>query len=108
MLSSPSRTGPPSSPESDLDVDSAPDETAPENLSLKKDDSASPPPTPLDTISMLRNTVGNNGHGGFIPYHHAQYNMSPIPSQRSPIDVLLRLVELLYQFAIYYLFNFQL
>lgn len=45
VLSSPSRTGPPSSPESDLDVDSAPDDATPENLSLKKEDSTSPPPT---------------------------------------------------------------
>lgn len=39
---SPSRTGPPSSPESDLDVDSAPDDATPENLSLKKDNSPTP------------------------------------------------------------------
>lgn len=88
MTVSPSRNGPPSSPESDLDVDSAPDEATPENLSLKKDDSSSPPTTPTDNINILRH-AGNNGHGGFMPYHHAHF-MSSLPSQRSPIDVLLR------------------
>ncbi|XP_037912299.1 doublesex- and mab-3-related transcription factor A2 isoform X2 [Hermetia illucens] len=85
---SPARTGPPSSPESDLDVDSAPDEATPENLSLKKDDSTSPPATPADSLNLLRHPVGGNGQG-FIPYHHSQY-MGAIPSQRSPVDVLLR------------------
>lgn len=96
-LSSPSRTGPPSSPESDLDVDSAPDEAAPENLSLKKDDSQSPPTTPSsDQLKILRHAGGmvtsaaNNGHGGFMPYHHQTQFMAAMPSQRSPIDVLLR------------------
>lgn len=91
VSSSPSRTGPPSSPESDLDVDSAPDEATPENLSLKKDDSTSPPTTPLaDTINILRQTSGNNGHGGFIPYHQTQFLGTMPQTQRSPIDVLLR------------------
>lgn len=97
-------TGPPSSPESDLDVDSAPDDITPENLSLKKDDSRSPPivatvTPPLDNLcknidlnndsryidadwtynfaAILRH-AGNNFQG-FMPYHqHAQqYNQLP-------------------------------
>lgn len=86
---SPSQAGAPSSPESDLDVDSAPDEATPENLSLKKDDSTSPPSTPSDNLNILRHVGNNNGHGGFLPYHQAQF-MGSLPSQRSPIDVLLR------------------
>ncbi|KAJ6637450.1 Doublesex- and mab-3-related transcription factor A2 [Pseudolycoriella hygida] len=86
---SPSQAGAPSSPESDLDVDSAPDEATPENLSLKKDDSTSPPSTPSDNLNILRHVGNNNGHGGFLPYHQAQF-MGALPSQRSPIDVLLR------------------
>ncbi|ALC47170.1 dmrt99B [Drosophila busckii] len=69
---SPARTGPPSSPESDLDVDSAPDEATPENLSLKKEDSNSPPNTPAENLHLLRSF--GNGHGqGFMPYHHQQF-----------------------------------
>lgn len=92
LVESPNRHGAPSSPESDLDVDSAPDEATPENLSLKKDDSTSPPNTPIDAMNLLRHAnSGNNGHGGFLPYHQSQF-MSGLPSQqqRSPIDVLLR------------------
>ncbi|XP_055852159.1 doublesex- and mab-3-related transcription factor A2 [Episyrphus balteatus] len=98
---SPARTGPPSSPESDLDVDSAPDEATPENLSLKKDDSTSPPTTPSDSLHILR-SFSNNGQG-FIPYHHhSQFMPAAMPThqlqqqqqqqhqQRSPVDVLLR------------------
>lgn len=91
VLSSPSRTGQPSSPESDLDVDSAPDEATPENLSLKKDDSTSPPSTPsIDNIIRHSTASINNGHGGFMPYHHQAQFLATMPSQRSPIDVLLR------------------
>lgn len=94
VLSSPSRTGQPSSPESDLDVDSAPDEATPENLSLKKDDSTSPPSTPsMDAVTnIMRHSGGtvNNGHGGFLPYHHTNQFLASMPTQRSPIDVLLR------------------
>ncbi|XP_068156834.1 doublesex- and mab-3-related transcription factor A2 [Drosophila tropicalis] len=69
---SPARTGPPSSPESDLDVDSAPDEATPENLSLKKEDSQSPPNTPAENLHLLRSF--SNGHAqGFMPYHHSQF-----------------------------------
>ncbi|KAH8384138.1 hypothetical protein KR009_012246 [Drosophila setifemur] len=69
---SPARTGPPSSPESDLDVDSAPDEPTPENLSLKKEDSQSPPNTPAENLHLLRSF--SNSHGqGFMPYHHTQF-----------------------------------
>lgn len=92
MTSSPNRNGRPSSPESDLDVDSAPDEATPENLSLKKDDSTSPPHTPIENMNMMRHGAGN-GNGptsGFMPYHQAAHFMGTMPSQRSPIDVLLR------------------
>ncbi|KAI8123037.1 hypothetical protein FF38_11688 [Lucilia cuprina] len=117
---SPARTGPPSSPESDLDVDSAPDEATPENLSLKKEDSTSPPHTPSnDSMHMLRSF--NNGNAqGFMPYHHTQFlaaaaasahshaqhaqhsphhpqqpqmppqHPSASQQQRSPVDVLMR------------------
>ncbi|KAH8271383.1 hypothetical protein KR018_008095 [Drosophila ironensis] len=69
---SPARTGPPSSPESDLDVDSAPDEATPENLSLKKEDSQSPPNTPAENLHLLRSFSGTHGQG-FMPYHHTQF-----------------------------------
>ncbi|KAH8332653.1 hypothetical protein KR074_008372 [Drosophila pseudoananassae] len=69
---SPARTGPPSSPESDLDVDSAPDEATPENLSLKKEDSQSPPNTPAENLHLLRTFSSNHGQG-FMPYHHTQF-----------------------------------
>lgn len=92
---SPDRNGPPSSPESDLDVDSAPDDATPENLSLKKEDSTSPPNTPVENLHMLRNAT--NGQG-FLPYHqhHTQFlTAAAVAShqqqqQRSPVDVLLR------------------
>ncbi|BFF91345.1 doublesex- and mab-3-related transcription factor A2 [Drosophila madeirensis] len=114
---SPARTGPPSSPESDLDVDSAPDEATPENLSLKKEDSQSPPNTPAENLHLLR-SFGNGHAQGFMPYHHTQFLAaaglpthhhpaahSPLQQQhlgqhpqqqqqqqqqRSPIDVLMR------------------
>ncbi|KAH8358441.1 hypothetical protein KR093_000287 [Drosophila rubida] len=116
---SPARTGPPSSPESDLDVDSAPDEATPENLSLKKEDSNSPPNTPAENLHLLR-SFGNGHAQGFMPYHHtqflaaaglpahhpaaqsqlqqqqqqqqhlAQHPQSQHQQQRSPIDVLMR------------------
>lgn len=90
---SPNRNGPPSSPESDLDVDSAPDDATPENLSLKKEGSLSPPSTPSsDNIGILRH-AGNNLQG-FLPYHQ-QYpqgipGLPGLGGQRSPVDVLLR------------------
>lgn len=92
ITNSPNRNGAPSSPESDLDVDSAPDEATPENLSLKKDDSTSPPNTPLDNMNIMRHIGGavNGQGGGFMPYHQASQFMGTMPSQRSPIDVLLR------------------
>lgn len=92
ISSSPNQNGRPSSPESDLDVDSAPDEATPENLSLKKDDSTSPPHTPIENVNMMRHVTGNgNGQsGGFMPYHQTAHFMGTMPSQRSPIDVLLR------------------
>ncbi|XP_064535806.1 doublesex- and mab-3-related transcription factor A2 [Drosophila montana] len=114
---SPARTGPPSSPESDLDVDSAPDEATPENLSLKKEDSNSPPNTPAENLHLLR-SFGNGHAQGFMPYHHTQFLAAAgLPThhpaaqtsmqqqqqqhlgqhphqqqqqQRSPIDVLMR------------------
>ncbi|KAH8311946.1 hypothetical protein KR044_008723 [Drosophila immigrans] len=112
---SPARTGPPSSPESDLDVDSAPDEATPENLSLKKEDSNSPPNTPAENLHLLR-SFGNGHAQGFMPYHHTQFlaaaglpthhpaaqaqlqqqHLAQHPQsqhqqqQRSPIDVLMR------------------
>ncbi|EDW39105.1 GL13902 [Drosophila persimilis] len=73
---SPARTGPPSSPESDLDVDSAPDEATPENLSLKKEDSQSPPNTPAENLHLLR-SFGNGHAQGFMPYHHTQFLAPP-------------------------------
>ncbi|XP_017469342.1 PREDICTED: doublesex- and mab-3-related transcription factor A2 isoform X1 [Rhagoletis zephyria] len=76
---SPTRTGPPSSPESDLDVDSAPDEATPENLSLKKEDSNSPPNTPADNLHLLR-TFNNGAAQGFIPYHHSQFLAAAMPA----------------------------
>lgn len=92
VTSSPNRNGRPSSPESDLDVDSAPDEATPENLSLKKDDSTSPPNTPMENMNSIRGTSngGNGQGGGFMPYHQATQFMGAMSSQRSPIDVLLR------------------
>uniref|UniRef100_A0A182PBK4 DMA domain-containing protein n=1 Tax=Anopheles epiroticus TaxID=199890 RepID=A0A182PBK4_9DIPT len=91
---SPGQTGPPSSPESDLDVDSTPDDSiAPENLSLKKD------PTVAYTKPAAL-VPGTNGAAGFLPYGPqpatTQYppaigvSASPASSQRSPVDVLLR------------------
>lgn len=76
----------PSSPESDLDVDdSAPDEATPENLSLKKKERSKSP-------------AGNNNFNnnmGFLPYPqpYHQPNVSTSPTQRSPVDVLLRCVH---------------
>lgn len=73
----------PSSPESDLDVDdSAPDDATPENLSLKKKERSKSP-------------IGNsnfNNNLGFLPYQQTyhQQNVSTSPTQRSPVDVLLR------------------
>ncbi|XP_055586978.1 doublesex- and mab-3-related transcription factor A2 [Uranotaenia lowii] len=75
MKMSPSRNGPPSSPESDLDVDSAPDDSvAPENLSLKKDTSTS-------------NNGNGNGNGGGDSVH----NKSVSPSDRASPPVGLGL-----------------
>jgi len=73
----------PSSVESDLDVDdSANDEAAPENLSLKKKE-RSKSPTAINNF---------NNNLGFLPYPQPfhQPNISTSPNQRSPIDVLLR------------------
>ncbi|EDS45782.1 conserved hypothetical protein [Culex quinquefasciatus] len=110
MKLSPSRNGPPSSPESDLDVDdSAPDDSvvAPENLSLKKDSGAGSQSQAKDSPDRNAGSPVNNGLGngvgsvasslGFLPYHNhtPQYQHglgvagSPTP-QRSPVDVLLR------------------
>lgn len=81
---SPSRNqASPSSPESDLDVDdSATDEAAPENLSLKKEKRSNSP--------AGQNSFNNNL--GFLPYQqpYHQPNVSTSPTQRSPVDVLLR------------------
>lgn len=92
ITSSPNRNGRPSSPESDLDVDSAPDEATPENLSLKKDDSTSPPNTPIDNSNLMRHVhVNGIQSAGFMPYHQTSHQfMSTMTTQRSPIDVLLR------------------
>ncbi|XP_041779034.1 doublesex- and mab-3-related transcription factor A2 isoform X3 [Anopheles merus] len=93
---SPSQTGPPSSPESDLDVDSTPDDSiAPENLSLKKD------PANVYTKPAATLVPVTNGGTGFLPYNQppaaaTQYQQalgvsaSQASSQRSPVDVLLR------------------
>ncbi|KAL7018177.1 hypothetical protein ACKWTF_010660 [Chironomus riparius] len=79
---SPPHNHSPSSPESDLDVDSAPDEVAPENLSLKKKERSKSPVT--------NNNLHNNL--GFLPYQQSfhQPNVSTSPNQRSPVDVLSR------------------
>lgn len=69
---SPVHTGPPSSPESDLDVDSAPDEATPENLSLKKEESTSPPHS-SSSAETIRNFGANNNPQGFVPYHHTHF-----------------------------------
>lgn len=72
----------PSSPESDLDVDdSAPDDAAPENLSLKRKERSKSP--------AVNNSFNSNL--GFLPYQQPfhQSNVST-PAQRSPIDVLLK------------------
>lgn len=80
----------PSSPESDLDVDdSAPEEATPENLSLKKKERSKSP-------------AGNNNFNtslGFLPYQqpYHQPNVSTSPTQRSPVDVLLRFVTASFQ-----------
>ena len=81
---SPTHNHSPSSPESDLDVDSAPDEVAPENLSLKKKERSKSPVT--------NNNLHNNL--GFLPYQQSfhQPNVSTSPNQRSPVDVLSRFV----------------
>jgi hypothetical protein len=76
---SPTHNQSPSSPESDLDVDSAPDEIAPENLSLKKKERSKSP------IANYNNNLG------FLPYQQFhQANVSTSPNQRSPVDVLSR------------------
>lgn len=82
---SPSRNHSPSSPESDLDVDSAPDEIVPENLSLKKKERSKSP---------AGNNNNFNNNLGFLPYQQPSFtNVATSPSsQRSPVDVLLRLV----------------
>lgn len=85
---SPTQNHSPSSPESDLDVDSAPDEIVPENLSLKKKERSKSP-------------AGNNNFNnnlGFLPYQQPSFpNVTTSPSsQRSPVDVLLRFVRLPY------------
>lgn len=92
MSSSPNQNGRASSPESDLDVDSAPDEATPENLSLKKDDSTSPPNTPIENPNMMRHMhINGSQNTGFMPYHQASHQfMGAMSTQRSPIDVLLR------------------
>lgn len=92
ISSSPNQNGRPSSPESDLDVDSAPDEATPENLSLKKDDSTSPPNTPIENPNMMRHMhVNGSQNAGFMPYHQASHQyMGAMTTQPSPIDVLLR------------------
>lgn len=85
---SPAQNHSPSSPESDLDVDSAPDEIVPENLSLKKKERSKSP--------AVNNNFNNNL--GFLPYQQSfQPNLSTSPSsQRSPVDVLLRFEKLAY------------
>ena len=85
---SPAQNHSPSSPESDLDVDSAPDEVVPENLSLKKKERSKSP--------AVNNNFNNNL--GFLPYQQSfQPNLSTSPSsQRSPVDVLLRFEKLAY------------
>lgn len=73
----------PSSPESDLDVDdSAPDDTAPENLSLKKKERSKSP--------AVSNSFNSNL--GFLPYQQPSFHQSNVSTstQRSPIDVLLK------------------
>lgn len=80
---SPARTGPPSSPESDLDVDSAPDEATPENLSLKKEDSTSPPHTPSNESMHMLRSFNNANAQGFIPYHHTQFLAAAAASAHS-------------------------
>ncbi|KAG5672178.1 hypothetical protein PVAND_002328 [Polypedilum vanderplanki] len=79
---SPTHNQSPSSPESDLDVDSAPDEIAPENLSLKKKERSKSP--------VANNNYNNNL--GFLPYQQPfhQANVATSPNQRSPVDVLSR------------------
>lgn len=77
-----------SSPESELDVDSAPDDSAPENLSLKKENSKSPSLSPASASTP--NPLG------FLPYTqqspvsylHGVVNTSP--SHRSPVDLLAK------------------
>uniref|UniRef100_A0A182QTB9 DM domain-containing protein n=1 Tax=Anopheles farauti TaxID=69004 RepID=A0A182QTB9_9DIPT len=103
---SPRQTGPPSSPESDLDVDSTPDDSiAPENLSLKKDASVYTKPV-TGLVPVVNGGSGGGGGGaGFLPYNQqppaaTQYQQSQVPlgvtgasqasNQRSPVDVLLR------------------
>lgn len=84
---SPAQNHSPSSPESDLDVDSAPDEVVPENLSLKKKERSKSP-------AVNNNNFNNNL--GFLPYQQSfQQNLTTSPSsQRSPVDVLLRFVKI--------------
>uniref|UniRef100_A0A1B0DLL3 Uncharacterized protein n=2 Tax=Phlebotomus papatasi TaxID=29031 RepID=A0A1B0DLL3_PHLPP len=100
---SPIQRGTASSPESDLDVDSALENATPENLSLKKEDSTSPPPSgppcSLDNLHALRSFTGSQG---FIPYHHHHHQQQFVPQDtldggsslssqsRSPVNVLLR------------------
>lgn len=77
-----------SSPESELDVDSAPDDSAPENLSLKKESSKSPSLSPASTIAT--NPLGFLPYAqqGPVPYLHGVVNTSP--SHRSPVDILAK------------------
>uniref|UniRef100_A0A1B0EZI2 Putative doublesex-and mab-3-related transcription factor a2 n=1 Tax=Lutzomyia longipalpis TaxID=7200 RepID=A0A1B0EZI2_LUTLO len=101
---SPIQRGAPSSPESDLDVDSALENATPENLSLKKEDSTSPPPTgpPCTTLDNLHALRSFTSSQGFIPYHHHPHQqpyvqqdaldggVSLSSQSRSPVNVLLR------------------
>ncbi|XP_052863552.1 doublesex- and mab-3-related transcription factor A2 [Anopheles cruzii] len=88
--------GPPSSPESDLDVDSTPDDSvAPENLSLKKERVYTKPPS----LVTMSNGHSHSPGAGFLPYSQRSSPCSPYQTslgvggtsaQRSPVDVLLR------------------
>ncbi|GAB0088722.1 doublesex- and mab-3-related transcription factor A2 [Sergentomyia squamirostris] len=100
---SPIPRGAPSSPESDLDVDSALENATPENLSLKKEDSTSPPPgAPTCTLDNLHTLRSFTGSQGFMPYHHHHHQQHYVQQDgldsggvlsnrsRSPVNVLLR------------------
>lgn len=77
---------------SDLDVDSSPDMDTPENLSVKRDDSASQPdnvtpppqmPSAIDNISLLRHYSKDYHNNFLLAQHNKQLSPSPNDDRNS-------------------------